>query len=91
MKLVNQYDIIPFNSIAGLIHMILRNSKAIYGIFKDPHPKKFTDAVDDPAENLQQNPIDDDEIIGDEDIITFEHWKNELAEWESILIEKEVF
>src|SRR6266542_2251797 len=48
--------------------------------------------IDDFAENLQQNPInDDDEIIGDEDnIITSECWESELAEWESMLIEEEV-
>ena len=48
--------------------------------------------IDDFAENLQQNPInDDDEIIGDEDnIITSERWESELAEWESMLIEEEV-
>ncbi|CAG8667855.1 2674_t:CDS:2 [Funneliformis caledonium] len=40
--------------------------------------------VNDSAENLQQNHIDDDEIIGDENIITSERWENELAEWESI-------
>ena len=46
--------------------------------------------VDDLAENLQQNPIDDDEIIGDENIIISERWENELTEWESMLIEEEV-
>ncbi|GBC34336.1 ribonuclease H-like domain-containing protein [Rhizophagus irregularis DAOM 181602=DAOM 197198] len=46
--------------------------------------------VDDSAENLQQNPIDDEEITGDENIITSKRWENELAEWESMLIEEEV-
>jgi hypothetical protein len=47
--------------------------------------------VDNSADNLQQNHIiDDDEIIGDENIITSERWENELAEWKSMLIEEEV-
>src|SRR5436853_6561414 len=45
----------------------------------------------DSAENPQQNPIDDNEIIGDEnDIIDFEHWERELAEWETMLKEEEI-
>ncbi|RIA86337.1 hypothetical protein C1645_740933 [Glomus cerebriforme] len=45
--------------------------------------------VDDSAENLQQNPTD--ENIGDENnIITSERWENELAEWKSMLIEEKV-
>ena len=44
----------------------------------------------DAEESLQQNPIDDNEIIGDEsDIITSERWERELAEWESMLKEEE--
>jgi hypothetical protein len=47
--------------------------------------------VDDFADNLQQNHIvDDDKIIGDENIKTSERWENELAEWESMLIEEEI-
>ncbi len=46
--------------------------------------------VNDSAENLQQNHIDNDKIIRDENIITSKCWENELAEWESMLIDKEV-
>ncbi|PKY41941.1 hypothetical protein RhiirA4_455649 [Rhizophagus irregularis] len=55
MKLINSYDIIPFDSIVEVVHMvkrsfkdpknskILKDSLVILGFFKDPHLKKLTD------------------------------------------------
>ncbi|UZO18008.1 uncharacterized protein OCT59_009336 [Rhizophagus irregularis] len=51
LKFVNSYDVVPFNSIVGLVHIVKRfnyqneffDSLIILGISKDPNTKKLTD------------------------------------------------
>ncbi|GET52121.1 hypothetical protein RhiirA1_478287 [Rhizophagus irregularis] len=43
MKFVNHYNLISFESIAGLVHMVKRDSIENYGILVDPILKNITD------------------------------------------------